>query len=129
MNAAALAPSGRDAGGGRSALVKSVLDAPLEQPAAELARIQGPTLIPVGFAPLETLASRTALADRLRVLAGGRELTFRISLAAYPDFRPFAAASAYADGQYVATIADAWPDAGARRADLEALRGQLAPRP
>jgi hypothetical protein len=64
-----------------------------------------PTLFPPGFKGFEEFPTFDALVDRLRVLAGPWPLSFCNGAAAYPGFDTFPSVTAYAAGEYVATVA------------------------
>lgn len=65
-----------------------------------------PTLIPPGYAPLRVYNSLRDLGFALVDLAGGPELIFSPSAAAYPGFDTFPALTVKRpDGEYLCTIA------------------------
>jgi hypothetical protein len=64
-----------------------------------------PTLFPPGFLGFEEFATVDALALRLRQMAGPWPLSFCNGAAAYPGFDTFASVTAYAGGEYLATVA------------------------
>lgn len=78
-----------------------------ERPSQDPGRRQPrrPTLFRPGFLQVEEFPTLEALALRLRQLAGPWPLSFCAGAAAFPGFDTFPSVTAYASGEYLATVA------------------------
>lgn len=82
--------------------------APAERPSEDLPprrQPRRPTIFRPGFLATEEFPTLEALALRLRELAGPWPLSFCAGAAAYPGFDTFPSVTAYASGEYLATVA------------------------
>jgi hypothetical protein len=88
--------------------------------------VRRPTLILPGFPSRdpEEYADLGALAERLKALSGGAEISLRMGSAFYPDFdEQFASITASSAGSYLATIGGPWAtEADHARACLDLTR-------
>lgn len=94
-------------------------------------QVRGPTII-VPLGRPEEDASFEALLDRVRILAAGRPVEFKVATISHPDVDTFHGLQAKVDGFIVATLGDRWHDEGDVRAALRIAQASFAearPRP
>lgn len=94
---------------------------------AEARKLRRPTLFLPGLPsrdPQEFVSLDEVIAELIR-LADGRTLTFRPGFAHYPDLDGFPSITAYAGGEYLATLGNRWNEP-AQNGALQTLRARAA---